>query len=83
MRHTRCRSLFLVLALLIPGPMVAQDDTEEGDENGGRPALDASLLSSLELRSIGPALTSGRIGDLAVHADDPATWYVAVSSGGV
>lgn len=35
----------------------------------------------LELRSIGPALTSGRIGDLAVDPRDPRIWYVAVASG--
>jgi photosystem II stability/assembly factor-like uncharacterized protein len=35
------------------------------------------------LREIGPALTSGRIIDLAVNADDPATWFVASAGGGV
>jgi photosystem II stability/assembly factor-like uncharacterized protein len=37
----------------------------------------------LRLRSIGPALTSGRISDIAVHPRDKRTWYVAVASGGV
>ena len=42
---------------------------------------DDTLFSGLELRGIGPALTSGRIADLAVDPRDPRTWYVAVASG--
>ena len=37
----------------------------------------------LTLRSIGPALLSGRIADLAVHPRDTSVWYVAAASGGV
>jgi len=42
-----------------------------------------SPYNGLRLRSIGPSLTSGRIGDIAVHPKDKKTWYVAVASGGV
>jgi photosystem II stability/assembly factor-like uncharacterized protein len=42
----------------------------------------ATALSGLAFRSIGPALTSGRIADIAVHPDKK-TWYVATASGGV
>jgi photosystem II stability/assembly factor-like uncharacterized protein len=42
-----------------------------------------SPYNGLRLRSIGPALTSGRIGDIAVHPRDKKTWYVGVASGGV
>lgn len=38
---------------------------------------------ALSWRGIGPAFTSGRIADIAIHPDDPQTWYVAVGSGGV
>ncbi len=37
----------------------------------------------LTLRGIGPALMSGRVGDIAVHPQRRSTWYVAVASGGV
>ena len=37
----------------------------------------------LQLRSIGPAMPSGRIGDIAVDPRDHRTWFVAVASGGV
>ena len=39
--------------------------------------------NALELRNIGPALTSGRIADIAIHPEDDNLWYVAVGSGGV
>ena len=83
MSHIRIHHLLLALALLFPVTLLAQDDEENGDENGGRPSLDSSLLKGLEFRAIGPALTSGRIGDLAILPDHPTTWYVGVSSGGV
>lgn len=41
------------------------------------------LLSGLQLRSIGPALTSGRVSDIAIDPSDKRTWYVAAASGGV
>jgi photosystem II stability/assembly factor-like uncharacterized protein len=45
------------------------------------PKYDDTLFSGLALRNIGPALTSGRIADIAVDPRDPRTWYVAVASG--
>jgi photosystem II stability/assembly factor-like uncharacterized protein len=32
---------------------------------------------------VGPALTSGRVADIAIHPSNPDTWYVAAASGGV
>ena len=43
----------------------------------------AETFAGLEFREIGPALTSGRIGDLAVDPVRRGTYYVAVASGGV
>ena len=40
-------------------------------------------LSGLKFRSVGPALTAGRIADIAVDSENPKTYYVAVASGGV
>src|SRR5437588_1695879 len=40
-------------------------------------------FAGLELRSLGPALTSGRIIDLAVDPRDARVWYVATAGGGV
>lgn len=42
-----------------------------------------STFVGFQFRSIGPALMSGRIADIALQPDDPNVWYVAVGSGGV
>ncbi len=43
----------------------------------------ADTWAGLTLRGIGPAVTSGRIGDIAVDPTDKKRWFVAVASGGV
>src|SRR4030095_3066042 len=45
--------------------------------------MKADTFTGLAFRGIGPAVTSGRVGDIAVHPTDRNTWYVAVASGGV
>jgi photosystem II stability/assembly factor-like uncharacterized protein len=51
-----------------------------GAPNGGR---GADPYAGLRLRSIGPAMISGRIVDLAVHPRDRKIWYIGVAAGGV
>ena len=46
------------------------------------PLADVSL-SSFKFREIGPALTSGRISDMAVNPCDHSEFYVAAAAGGV
>lgn len=46
-------------------------------------SLDDVSLGGLKFRSVGPALTSGRISDFAVNPNNFKEYYVAVSSGGV
>ena len=41
------------------------------------------VSKGLKFRSVGPALTSGRIVDLAVHPSNPAIYFVASAAGGV
>lgn len=41
------------------------------------------VIDGLELRAIGPAMMGGRIADIEVDPQNPATWYIAVGSGGV
>ncbi|MGV6832221.1 MAG: VPS10 domain-containing protein [bacterium] len=45
--------------------------------------VDEKTFSGLKLRNIGPAFTSGRIADIAIHPENENVWYVAVGSGGV
>jgi photosystem II stability/assembly factor-like uncharacterized protein len=55
----------------------------DAQEKPAADALGRSAYSALKLRSIGPALTSGRISSIAVHPTERATWYVSAASGGV
>ena len=43
----------------------------------------ADTWSGLALRGIGPAVTSGRIVDIAVDPSDKKRWFLAVAAGGV
>jgi len=52
-------------------------------KNEPKDLLNAGTFAGLSLRGIGPAVTSGRIIDLAIHPDQPSTWYVATAGGGV
>lgn len=58
----------------------AQDTDQSKDES---PGLNSGIVSSLSFRSIGPALMSGRVGDIVVDPVNHSIWYVAASSGGV
>jgi photosystem II stability/assembly factor-like uncharacterized protein len=68
----------LVLVVVISLPAWAAES-----KTGSINALNAEIFSGLKLRNIGPALTSGRISDIAVHPRDRSTWYIAVGSGSV
>jgi photosystem II stability/assembly factor-like uncharacterized protein len=66
----------LFALLLIPAVCVIADDEEDH-------WLTAETLSGLELRGIGPAVSSGRISDIAVDPDDHSRYFVTAASGGV
>ncbi len=79
--HVLARSAVLASsAVLVSNVLLAQDSDRPRDET---PGLNSGLVSSLRFRNIGPALMSGRIGDIAVDPVDRSTWYIAASSGGV
>ncbi len=50
-----------------------------GQETSGVPGL----YQNLEFRSVGPAVTGGRIHDVEALVDDPSTVYVATATGGL
>ncbi|MGA9117218.1 MAG: glycosyl hydrolase [Bacteroidota bacterium] len=72
---------FLLAALLVWSPESAGEKKKSpgGEEKG----LVEGTIAGLRFRSLGPALTSGRVGDLAVRGCDPTEYYAAVASGGV
>jgi photosystem II stability/assembly factor-like uncharacterized protein len=45
--------------------------------------MQAATFEGLAFRNIGPAITSGRISDVAVHPTHKDTWFVAAASGGL
>ena len=79
---SRFVSLLVLFVLLIdPAAAAKKAKSDEAEKDQG--PLSAKTFAGLKLRSIGPAITSGRIGDIAVHAGDKAQYYIAVASGGV
>ncbi len=62
---------------LLPGS--AEEDTTKKSKD----KFSSGTFSGLIFRSIGPALTSGRISDIAVHPNDYSTYFVTAASGGV
>ncbi len=76
----RTAAILLSLTLIITLPLGATQSEKATDDAG---PMSASTFAGLELRGIGPAVTSGRIGDFAVNPKDPSQFFVAVASGGV
>lgn len=76
---------FLFLLLSIVSVSYSQRNTAPSSTNSPSLKLpyDAGTVSSLSFRMVGPALTSGRIADIAVHPKNKDTWYVAAAAGGV
>ncbi len=93
MRHFRtlsCVALLLGLGWVIDQSRSVADGVEGGSELPIAPvprraasSWTAQDLQALALRSVGPALQPGRIGDIVIHPRQPSIWYVAVASGGV
>lgn len=82
-----CKLLSLIALLLVTSfsntfAQKKNKNDKEQTEQKEKHYLD-TLPLGLSFRSIGPALTSGRIADIAVHPNNRSLWYVATASGGV
>lgn len=75
-RMTRTLISFLVLFSTLA---CAQGKKADDAKN----PMSSSTFEGLKFRSIGPAVTSGRIADIAVNPTNKSEWYIAVASGGV
>ncbi len=73
-------AVLLIAAILPPAVGAARADR---DDKESKDPFSSSTFSGLSFRSLGPAMTSGRVGDFAVRPDRPQEYYVAVASGGV
>lgn len=74
--------LSLIILVLVASQINAQKKKDDVTDET-KYWLKSGQLSGLKFRSIGPALTSGRISDIAVNPDNFNEYYVAVASGGV
>ncbi|MET1260240.1 glycosyl hydrolase [Flagellimonas sp. DF-77] len=72
----------LFLLILATLTSQAQRNKKPTDKDQDTPLSEVGL-SGLKFRSLGPALTSGRISDIAVNPDNFNEYYVATSAGGV
>jgi len=77
MRFQRALSLAAACSLVFLPATLFADDNEDDSK------LSASTFAGMKARGIGPALMSGRIGDIAVNPDDHSEWYIAIASGGI
>jgi photosystem II stability/assembly factor-like uncharacterized protein len=76
---TRILSLLTVLLLWVTLGAAAPQKEKRPATGGPTP----EILEGLKFRSIGPALMSGRIADVAVTPQHKSEYYVGVSSGGI
>lgn len=83
------KSPFLLFALLFlfacssTTSITAQKKKKDDTKTANKSPLDKVSLSGLKFRNIGPAITSGRVSDIAVNPTNPFEYYVATASGGV
>ena len=70
---------YLTALVLLVLPVFVMAQEEEKPE----PGFNEATFKGLEMRSVGPALMSGRIADIVIDPTDPSVWYVGVGSGGV
>ncbi len=76
-------TLILVSTLFIFSNHLSAQKKNKSKTEDKEPTYSSSLVSGIGVRGIGPALTSGRIADLAVNPNNSFEYYVAVASGGV
>jgi len=73
-----------IILLLVLSGIIFYGYGQKKKKNEPQPInIDTEVVQDLTLRSIGPALTSGRISDIAVDPKDENTWFITIASGGV
>lgn len=85
-RGTTWTAVWVALLLLLSSaPLLAQRSARPapGRDTTSGPGITADAIGGLRARSIGPAMTSGRVMSIAVHPKDPAIMYIGTASGGL
>src|SRR5262245_15699918 len=73
------RMLLVAVAALVT--MAAAIQANQAQNGGDR--LTADNFAVMQVRSIGPALVTGRVVDIEIDPKNPDTWYVASAFGGL
>jgi photosystem II stability/assembly factor-like uncharacterized protein len=73
--------LIFSLSILSTVSLFAQKNKSSVKEE--KELFTTSTTNAIAFRNVGPALTSGRVADIAIHPSDINTWYVAAASGGL
>jgi photosystem II stability/assembly factor-like uncharacterized protein len=69
--------VFSILGMLA----IASVGTSQGPNGADR--MTADFFKSIEIRSLGPSLTTGRVADVAVDTKNPDVYYIATAAGGL
>ena len=75
--------LMILVYFLLPRPLSADQGSSSESKSKEPELMSAETFVGLKPRSIGPALTAGRISDLAVNPNNRAHYYISVACGGV
>ena len=74
--------ILMVISLVFSLNSMAQKKKKQSSEKDNY-IIKSSDLAAFKFRSIGPAMISGRIIDLAVNPENHSEYFVAAASGGV
>ncbi len=70
----------MIIVFIISSLHLSAEKKKKEEKND---TIKSSLVSGLKWRSIGPALTSGRVSDIAVNPNDHNEYFVAAASGNI
>jgi hypothetical protein len=77
------KAILAAFAILISIAAGAQKKTDAVEKPKAQDSLKNISLAGLNFRSVGPAITSGRIADIVVNPANHSEYYVAAAAGGV
>ena len=74
---------FISITFFLSLSLTAQKKPAATAKEEPKDVFNSALLNGLQFRSVGPAITSGRIADIAVNPNNSSEYYVAAAAGGV
>jgi hypothetical protein len=83
MKQLSIKLFALLMAAILASPSLPAQRRENRGGTESQDPLSGISMNGFRWRSIGPALTSGRISDIAVNPQNHSEFYVAPASGNV